>query len=78
MPCQMFKAVGRPKPGWVVATACMANTLATAIPCQRVVRGDGALGGYRQGLARKEALPAYEPEAGQVVSSASRSADFVG
>jgi AraC family transcriptional regulator of adaptative response/methylated-DNA-[protein]-cysteine methyltransferase len=30
------------------------------IPCHRVVRGTGALGGYRWGLARKERLLARE------------------
>ncbi len=39
-----------------VAQACGANALALAIPCHRVVRSDGALSGYRWGIARKRAL----------------------
>jgi AraC family transcriptional regulator, regulatory protein of adaptative response / methylated-DNA-[protein]-cysteine methyltransferase len=43
-----------------VAQACGANPLALAIPCHRVVRSDGALSGYRWGIARKKALLARE------------------
>ncbi|WP_428377184.1 bifunctional DNA-binding transcriptional regulator/O6-methylguanine-DNA methyltransferase Ada [Lichenicoccus sp.] len=39
-----------------VAGACAANALAVAIPCHRVVRQDGALAGYRWGVARKRRL----------------------
>jgi AraC family transcriptional regulator of adaptative response/methylated-DNA-[protein]-cysteine methyltransferase len=39
-----------------VAQACGANPVALAIPCHRVVRGDGGLSGYRWGIARKQAL----------------------
>lgn len=39
-----------------VASACAANPIALAIPCHRVVRGDGGLAGYRWGIARKREL----------------------
>ena len=39
-----------------VAGACAANKLAVAVPCHRVVGSDGALTGYRWGIARKQAL----------------------
>ncbi|WP_298980821.1 methylated-DNA--[protein]-cysteine S-methyltransferase [Caldilinea sp.] len=39
-----------------VAAACAANRLAVAVPCHRVVRKDGELGGYRWGLERKRRL----------------------
>jgi AraC family transcriptional regulator of adaptative response/methylated-DNA-[protein]-cysteine methyltransferase len=45
-----------------VSRACAANALAVAIPCHRVVRTDGALSGYRWGVARKRML--LEREAG--------------
>ena len=43
-----------------VAQACGANPVAIAIPCHRVVRSDGSLGGYRWGLERKRTLLARE------------------
>jgi len=48
--------IGKPKAARAVAKACAANPIAVAIPCHRVVRGDGDLGGYRGGLERKRVL----------------------
>ncbi|MFC3124967.1 bifunctional DNA-binding transcriptional regulator/O6-methylguanine-DNA methyltransferase Ada [Pseudoroseomonas globiformis] len=48
--------IGAPGAVRAVAGACAANALAVAIPCHRVVRQDGALSGYRWGVARKRAL----------------------
>jgi len=42
------------------ATACAANNIAVLIPCHRVLRGDGKLGGYRWGIDRKKQLLATE------------------
>lgn len=39
-----------------VASACAANPIALAIPCHRVVRGNGDLAGYRWGIERKRVL----------------------
>ena len=52
--------IGSPRSVRAVAQACAANTLAVAIPCHRVVRSDGALSGYRWGIARKQLLLARE------------------
>lgn len=48
--------VGQPGAARAVAQACAANRLAVAVPCHRVVRGDGEPGGYRWGAERKRAL----------------------
>ena len=53
---EIAKKIGSPKAARAVARACAANKLALAIPCHRVVRSDGQLGGYRWGLERKKAL----------------------
>lgn len=42
------------------ASACAANRIAVLVPCHRVLRSDGALGGYRWGLDRKRALLDHE------------------
>jgi AraC family transcriptional regulator of adaptative response/methylated-DNA-[protein]-cysteine methyltransferase len=58
------KKIGMPKATRAVARACATNPVAVAIPCHRVVREDGNLGGYRWGLERKERLLAMEKGAG--------------
>jgi AraC family transcriptional regulator of adaptative response/methylated-DNA-[protein]-cysteine methyltransferase len=52
--------IGAPKSVRAVAGACAANNLAIVIPCHRVVRNDGAISGYRWGVARKRSLLARE------------------
>lgn len=49
-------ALGAPKAARAVASACSHNRLAVLVPCHRVVRGDGSLGGYRWGLPLKQQL----------------------
>ena len=53
---QLAQKIGKPKAVRAVASACAANKIAVAIPCHRVVRMDGAISGYRWGLARKASL----------------------
>jgi AraC family transcriptional regulator of adaptative response/methylated-DNA-[protein]-cysteine methyltransferase len=53
---QVAKAIGRPTASRAVARACATNPVAVAIPCHRVVREDGSMGGYRWGIERKRAL----------------------
>jgi len=49
-------AIGAPRAVRAAASACGANRIAVLVPCHRVLRGDGGLGGYRWGLERKQSL----------------------
>ena len=53
---EVAEQMGAPKAARAVGTACAKNRIAVLIPCHRVLRGDGGLGGYRWGLARKQIL----------------------
>ena len=53
---EIARRIGVPRAVRAVAGACVANNLALAIPCHRVVRNDGSLSGYAWGVERKRAL----------------------
>jgi len=50
------RRIGAPAATRAVASACGANPVAVAVPCHRVLRADGGMGGYRWGVPRKQAL----------------------
>ena len=58
----LARSLGVPKGQRAVARACATNPVSVLIPCHRVVRRDGGLGGYRWGIDRKKALLAIERE----------------
>lgn len=66
---EVAKGVGQPEAVRAVANACGTNKLGILIPCHRVVRSDGTLGGYRWGVELKERLLARECELTAVASS---------
>ena len=53
---ELAESLGMPRGARAVARACAGNRVAVLVPCHRVIRGDGSLGGYRWGLPRKQAL----------------------
>ena len=53
---ELAAALDAPKAARAVASACAHNRVAIVVPCHRVIRGDGSLGGYRWGLALKQQL----------------------
>lgn len=57
---QVAEAIGRPGAARAVGAAVGANPVAVLIPCHRVIRETGELGGYRWGIARKSALHCWE------------------
>jgi len=59
---ELAARIDKPKAFRAVASACARNRIGILIPCHRVLRGDGSLGGYRWGLKRKRALLDAERE----------------
>jgi AraC family transcriptional regulator of adaptative response/methylated-DNA-[protein]-cysteine methyltransferase len=53
---EVAQRIGQPTAVRAVARACATNPVALIVPCHRVVREDGSLGGYRWGLERKQSL----------------------
>jgi len=67
----LARHIHAPRAVRAVANAVAHNPVAWLIPCHRVIRKSGALGGYRWGETRKRALLAWEAaQAGDVISSA--------
>ena len=54
------RIIGEPKAVRAVANACASNPVPLIIPCHRVIRKDGNLGGYGLGIGRKKALLSLE------------------
>jgi AraC family transcriptional regulator, regulatory protein of adaptative response / methylated-DNA-[protein]-cysteine methyltransferase len=57
---QVAAAIGQPRATRAVAKACASNRIGVEIPCHRVVRASGEMGGYRWGINRKKKLLAIE------------------
>ncbi|MEO6967011.1 MAG: methylated-DNA--[protein]-cysteine S-methyltransferase [Rhodanobacteraceae bacterium] len=57
---EIATAIGAPRAARAVGHACGANKLALIVPCHRVVREDGSIGGWRWGAARKQKLLEHE------------------
>ena len=58
--------IGKPSASRAVGSAVGRNPISFVVPCHRVLRGDGSLGGYHWGLTRKRALIGWET--GQVAA----------
>lgn len=57
---ELAAAAGRPPAVRAAASACARNLVALVVPCHRIVRRDGGLGGFYYGLDAKRALQAHE------------------
>jgi AraC family transcriptional regulator of adaptative response/methylated-DNA-[protein]-cysteine methyltransferase len=60
---EIARKLDQPTAARAVARACATNPVSVVVPCHRVVRQDGGLGGYRWGLERKKALLEGERDA---------------
>jgi AraC family transcriptional regulator of adaptative response/methylated-DNA-[protein]-cysteine methyltransferase len=61
---EVARRIGRPTAARAVAGAVAANPVAWLIPCHRVLRSVGGLGGYRWGVERKRAMLGWEAARG--------------
>ena len=57
---ELAESIGNPKAVRAVANACAVNPVGILVPCHRVLRKNGGLGGYRWGLPLKERLLGHE------------------
>jgi methylated-DNA-[protein]-cysteine S-methyltransferase len=64
----LARLAGRPAAVRAAAQACARNAVGLFVPCHRVVRTDGALGGYRWGMEIKRWLLTHESETGSSLS----------
>jgi AraC family transcriptional regulator of adaptative response/methylated-DNA-[protein]-cysteine methyltransferase len=62
---EVAAGIGAPRAVRAAASACGANRVAVLVPCHRVLRGDGGIGGYRWGVERKRTLLAAERRRGE-------------
>ncbi len=53
---QVAKAIGKPKAARAVGNALNKNPFAPAVPCHRVIRSDGSVGGFAFGSSKKVKL----------------------
>ncbi|MFH0763687.1 MAG: MGMT family protein [Candidatus Omnitrophota bacterium] len=54
------KAAGRPRAARAVGNALNKNPYAPVVPCHRVVKSDGSIGGFSKGIKSKKKLLASE------------------
>ena len=62
---EVARSIGRDGSARAVARACATNNVAVLVPCHRVIREDGGMGGYRWGIQRKQTLLAREAGGGK-------------
>ena len=67
---QLAKKIGAPKSARAVGTALSKNPFAPTVPCHRVIRSDGKMGGYSAagGIKKKLQMLKYEKETGKDAS----------
>lgn len=53
---ELAETISMPNAARAVARACASNKVAVLVPCHRIIRGDGSLGGYRWGLPLKKKI----------------------
>jgi AraC family transcriptional regulator of adaptative response/methylated-DNA-[protein]-cysteine methyltransferase len=72
---ELARGLGKPGGARALGNALGANPIVILIPCHRVVRGDGTIGGYGGGAWRKRRLLAHERRFGQHAAGTTRASD---
>ena len=67
---ELAERVGAPGAARAVGTANATNPICLIVPCHRVIRAGGALGGYGFGVDRKQWLLAHEAKPGGLFAAA--------
>jgi O-6-methylguanine DNA methyltransferase len=56
------RSIGKPRAARAVGNSLHRNPVAPLVPCHRVIKGDGSLGGFAGGAAKKRELLRLERE----------------
>ena len=65
---ELARRAGKPNAVRAAASACARNPVGLLVPCHRIVRQDGSLGGYYWGLEKKQFLLDHERRLARIVS----------
>jgi len=75
---QVARNIGCPQASRAVGTACAQNPIALLVPCHRIIRHDGTLGGYAWGLEKKKQLLELEKNLTRIFHDSEKNSKLYG